>query len=249
MRLINTSSFKLRSFDGNDVPPPYAILSHTWGPDEISFEQRDRLLRSKDPGFVISSKGAMKIALFCETAKAAGFQWAWADTCSIDKSSSAELSEAINSMYEWYEQAVVCYVYLEDFSGSRNTLSIEGSRCRWFGRGWTLQELVASANVVFYNSNWQDIGTKRSLAPILSDITGIDRSLLLGDKALTDYSVAQTMRWASGWQTTRIEDRAYSLLGMFGINMPLLYGEDARAFLRLQEEILRHNTDMSILAW
>ncbi|KAI0423793.1 HET-domain-containing protein [Xylaria sp. FL1042] len=174
------------------------------------------------------------------------------DRVCIDKSSSAELTEAINSMYRWYKESDVCYAFLSDVSESRLSLpSSKGlSSSRWFTRGWTLQELLAPDNVQFYSSEWKIIGNKKEdpLCSIISDITKIDQNILRG-KDILDISIARRMYWASGRQTTRIEDLAYSLLGIFDINMPLIYGEGHKAFRRLQEEILRTTDDQSIFAW
>lgn len=118
-----------------------------------------------------------------------------------------------------------------------------------FTRGWTLQELIAPANVTFFDSQWKARGNKTSLATELSTITNIDVCLLEGSRSLEYFSVAQRMSWAASRVTTRIEDTAYCLMGLFDINMPLLYGEEEKAFRRLQEEIIRSTTDLSIFAW
>ncbi|KAH7083876.1 hypothetical protein FB567DRAFT_425731, partial [Paraphoma chrysanthemicola] len=169
------------------------------------------------------------------------------DWCCIDKSSSSELSESINSMFQWYQNAEVCYVYLADLATdsdvSRNSL------CRWFTRGWTLQELVAPKVVKFYDYKWNAIGTKVGLAHVISSSTSIPSHLLLGRSALSDSSIATRMSWAAQRQTTRLEDLAYCLLGIFEVNMPLIYGEDLRAFRRLQEELIKRNNDLTVFAW
>ena len=173
------------------------------------------------------------------------------DTNCIDKSSSAELSEAINSMFVWYRDAVVCYAYLEDVEPSpsnaaHNAVSIKSSR--WFTRGWTLQELLAPEEVLLYSRRWTKLGTKRSLAAIISDITRIPIHVLEGDGLLSS-SVAQKMSWLSTRSTTRVEDMAYCMLGIFDLNLPLLYGEGPKAFFRLQEEIIRVSNDSTIFCW
>jgi hypothetical protein len=197
--------------------------------------------------------GYQKITTFCAQARDRGFEWAWVDTCGIDKTSSAELSEAINSMYKWYEQSAVCFVYLPDVTaqvqpdGSTNSLDFNSS-C-WFTRGWTLQELIAPRSVEFYTSDWTHIGDKSSKVNELSRITGVDAGVLRGASPVWACSIARIMSWASKRVTTRKEDIAYCLLGLFGIHMPLLYGEGDRAFIRLQEEILKHSSDQSLFAW
>ncbi|KAL4893174.1 heterokaryon incompatibility protein-domain-containing protein [Aspergillus ambiguus] len=215
--------------------PEYAILSHTWGGEEVSY--RDLLDRH------CAKSGYDKIEWCCSVAKADSISWAWVDTCCIDQTSSAELTEAINSMYRWYQGAKVCYVLLSDVPSKPFTES------RWFTRGWTLQELIAPKSIIFFDGNWQAIGTKNSLRNQITECTKIPLEVLSGSKSLLDISVAQRMSWASKRRTSRIEDRAYSLLGIFDIHMPLIYGEGYKAFTRLQEEIMRVFEDYTIFAW
>jgi hypothetical protein len=152
-------------------------------------------------------------------------------------------------MFTWYHKSVVCYAYLEDLNATsvKEDLSLL-CRSRWFTRGWTLQELIAPALVVFFGSDWDEIGSRDDLVAEISEGTGIDRDLFFDGK-LSKYSVAQRMSWAAKRQTTRVEDEAYCLLGLFGVNMPLLYGEGKMAFIRLQEEIMRRSDDHSIFVW
>jgi len=178
----------------------------------------------------------------------AGIPYAWVDTCCIDKSSSAELTEAINSMYRWYQRSAICYAYLSDLSPSAS-LDTALSSCRWFTRGWTLQELIAPSEMRFFDLSWVDRGSKECLCDELSRITGIDAKVLRHELPLSSIAVAQRMAWAAKRETTRIEDRSYSLLGIFSVHMPMIYGEEERAFRRLQEEIIKSTLDMSILAW
>ncbi|KAI9657952.1 MAG: hypothetical protein M1821_002609 [Bathelium mastoideum] len=174
------------------------------------------------------------------------------DTCCIDKRSSAELSEAINSMYTWYQKAKICYVYLEDVFPDVNIMSNNNEfiHTRWATRGWTLQELLAPSDLVFYSANWAEIGRKDTPSPVLSTITGIDEDVLTGKKALEMTSIAKRMSWAARRNVTRPEDIAYCLMGIFSVNMPMLYGEGGtQAFLRLQEEIMKRSDDHSLFAW
>jgi hypothetical protein len=154
-------------------------------------------------------------------------------------------------MFMWYQNAVVCYAYLEDVTALEdiNLSNMQLYLSRWFTRGWTLQELIAPRNVVFYSSEWQKLGDKLSLASHISQITRIDTSVLCGIRRPQDVSIARRMSWASGRNTTRVEDEAYCLLGIFGVNMPLLYGEGRRAFIRLQEEILKESSDYTLFLW
>ncbi|KAI0532050.1 HET-domain-containing protein [Xylaria digitata] len=246
MRLLGVISLTLEEFFEPNVPK-YAILSHTWEQGEILFDDlRDIDQAKKKHGF-------RKVDMACKLAKSQVYEHIWIDTCCIDKSSSAELTEAINSMYRWYKKSDVCYAYLSDVFESEFSFSSPGElrESRWFTRGWTLQELLAPDNVQFYFSEWKNFGNKKEdpLCSIISEITMIDQTILRGGRDILNISVARRMYWASGRKTTRIEDLAYSLLGIFDINMPLIYGEGHKAFRRLQEEILRTTDDQSIFAW
>ncbi|KAI3318912.1 HET-domain-containing protein [Xylariaceae sp. AK1471] len=248
MRLLNCKSLRIEEFIAGRVPQ-YAILSHTWGDNEPSFtEWNSRFTRLRK----IKKAGFAKILSTCKRARQDGLLYVWVDTVCIDKSSSAELSEAINSMFAWYQSAKVCYVFLEDVASDlpdqADLLSVF-RRSRWFTRGWTLQELLAPDYILFFSRDWIELGTKKALASSISLATGIDQLCLCKEKRLRDYSIAQRMSWAADRSTTREEDIAYSLLGMFNINMPLLYGEGGKAFRRLQEEILKTSDDHSILTF
>jgi hypothetical protein len=243
MRLLNTTTIELKYFIGDDIPP-YAILSHTWDDEEVTFkDMSDRTAEGKR--LVEATAGFRKISRCCSIALADGFEWVWIDTCCIDKASSAELSEAINSMYMWYSKADVCYVYLSDVDEASHW-----KHSRWFTRGWTLQELIAPSSVIFFDRDWEEVGTKLSLHKAISGVTRIPSEALLGECRLTYCSVAQRMSWAARRKTTRSEDLAYCLLGLFRVSMPLLYGEGLeKAFVRLQIEILRNEVDTSMFAW
>jgi hypothetical protein len=283
------------------IPPPYAILSHRWEAEEVTLQEfSNPESRNK--------RGYEKIKNCCLQAKKDGYSYTWVDTCCIDKTSSAELSESINSMFKWYRNSRICYAYLSDIEidpkskmitfripespnyspespmhGYPNrplvaydpisptcsipeTFDSDGEadnisslkkpgkfsalfRSQWFSRGWTLQELLAPKNVVFYSADWQKLDTKVQLVDELSYEVGIDREALQG-KTLESFSVANRMSWVSRRNTTREEDLAYCLLGIFNVNMPLLYGEGGvKAFIRLQEEIIKACDDRSLFAW
>ncbi|KAI9148200.1 Vegetative incompatibility protein [Paramyrothecium foliicola] len=158
------------------------------------------------------------------------------------------MTEAINSMYKRYRNAEVCYAYLGDVSTNEALMGTEFARSNWFTRRWTLQELIAPPNVVFLNHQWLIIGTKRSLKAVISDITKIDVAML--DKAYPEeFSIGRRMAWASHRTTIKLEDMAYSLLWLFGLNMPLLYGKGDTAIIRLQEEIMKKSDDPYIFVW
>ncbi|KFY26672.1 hypothetical protein V493_03943 [Pseudogymnoascus sp. VKM F-4281 (FW-2241)] len=243
MRLINTSTLAIEIFfDGR--APPYAVLSHRWHDGEISLHEMQN-------GTAVERRGYAKIVQTCELAVRDGLGYAWVDTCCIDKSSSAELSVAINSMYRWYREAAVCYAFLSDVEV--DNVGVDAGvaafvSSAWFSRGWTLQELLAPAKVEFYNVSWRKIGTKATLGQAIVERTGIDMEALNGGD-LETFSIARRMSWAAGRETTVPEDAAYCLFGLFAVNMPMLYGEGERAFIRLQEEIMKHSADHSLFAW
>jgi hypothetical protein len=249
MRLINTETLEMKEFLGDPFCydfPEYAILSHTWGSDEVSLKDMSNLDTAR------AKAGFSKIARCCSIAKSEGLAWAWVDTCCIDKTSSAELSEAINSMFKWYQASTVCYAYLKDVSSEdhlRSRLRSDASWYslpRWFTRGWTLQELIAPFNVVFYSDSWLKLATKESICDQIARATKIPAGILRHTIPLPSISVGSRMVWARQRETTRPEDVAYCLLGIFDLNMPLLYGEGNKAFMRLQAEILKTTGDHSI---
>ncbi|TPX17851.1 uncharacterized protein E0L32_002952 [Thyridium curvatum] len=270
MRLLNVHTFQLVEFLGKK--PEYAILSHTWEKREILFEhmtQPTKSLKKRD--------GWDKVSNCCKQARTDGLGYVWIDTCCIDKSSSAELSEAINSMFAWYASAEICYTYLSDLElpEDRSNYDLEASlrTCRWFTRGFTLQELIAPCQVWFFDKNWNYVGKRddadendwqwsiksQPVHEMISAITHIPVPVLgRGSKReqpmerlevlMRGFSISQRMNWAAGRSTTRVEDEAYCLLGLFSIHMPLLYGEGKKAFRRLQDEIMRGSNDQSIFA-
>jgi hypothetical protein len=306
MRLIDVRTLELRWFNDNGIPE-YAILSHTWGADEVSYQElvwinrikaytasydtpsssvvslsstqddqslvmltaMETMLRTstsfatnlsgvKEEDF-LKRQGYSKIVHAAKEAQSLGFQYIWIDTCCIDKSSSAELQEAINSMYRWYSDAEICIVYLEDVwppsAGPDETrtaseiarFAFESSR--WTKRGWTLQEVVAPVICRFYLRDWRLLGEKEEYLQELSAATSIPVFVLEDRHSVSEVSVAERMSWAAHRETTRTEDLAYCLLGLFDIQMPLLYGEGSKAFIRLQEEILKTTDDYSLFAW
>ncbi|EIW58356.1 HET-domain-containing protein, partial [Trametes versicolor FP-101664 SS1] len=226
----------------------YAILSHTWRSSEDGGEQSFGDVQNIQSTV---AEGVRKQQGICTVARKAGFRLIWSDACCIDKTSSAELSEAINSMYEWYRLSDMCYVYLEDVPDDDVPTDSTSYFCisRWHDRGWTLQELIAPERVEFLTRTWHFLGTKIGLASTLENITGVNFDILTGRAPVDSVSVARRMSWAAERETTRIEDRAYSLMGLFGVHMSPIYGEGNNAFLRLQEEIIRKVPDQSIFAW
>ena len=274
MRLINVEAFleregligegkrvdrraKVLEF-GDDEETEYAILSHRWTDQEVDYNEVVKLAKmdEEERSEIRQRDGYRKIVQSCEQAKKDGYKWLWVDTCCIDKRSSAELSEAINSMYRWYENSRICYAYLHDVPGSsfpvvRDQAKYPKSKGwpEWFTRGWTLQEMIAPKDVQFFNKDWHPIGDKRTLAPTLQTITRVPQQILKEGLSSDRPCVAQIMSWAANRTTTRVEDRAYSLMGLLDVNMPMLYGEGKKTFHRLQLEIIRTSNDHSIFAW
>jgi hypothetical protein len=230
-----------------DEIPRYAILSHTWGPDaeEVTFKD---LIDSTGE----NKAGYDKIRFCGEQAKRDGIQYFWVDTCCIDKSSSAELSESINSMFRWYRDAAKYYVYLSDVSGpafenynkpERLLWELVFKKSKWFTRGWTLQELLASGSVEFFSREGNRLGDKKTLEREIHEITGIAIPALRGAPLCT-FGVDERLSWAESRQTKRKEDKAYSLLGIFDVYMTPIYGEGRdHAFKRLLKKIAKYDSD------
>lgn len=242
MRLLecdHNGKFKLtKDLAANNIPP-YAILSHTWGRDgdEVTFQDiRDDTGNEK--------AGYEKIRFCAEQAKRDGLEYFWVDTCCIDKSDQVELQKSINSMFRWYKNAARCYVYLSDIfvanhKSQQPELTWEPAfrTHRWFSRGWTLQELLAPTLVEFFSEDGLRLGDKSSLEGQIYNITGISVRALHSEK-LSQFKIEEIFKWAEKRETTHEEDWAYSLLGIFGIFMPLIYGEGrAHAVSRLKREI------------
>ena len=243
----------------DDEATEYAILSHRWiDSTEVDYEDMIDLAKMdrQEQNEIRDRPGYKKILDACKQAQTDGYEWMWVDgTCCIDKRSSAELSEAINSMYRWYGNARVCYAYLHDVDGS-SFPTWNGEKYpksngwpEWFSRGWTLQEMIAPRNLQFFNKDWQPIGNKKTLSGTLERITKVPEHILADGLEGNRPCVAQIISWAVNRTTTRVEDRAYSLMGLLDVNMPMLYGEGKKAFLRLQLEIIRSSNDQSIFAW
>lgn len=268
MRLIDVETLELKEFVDDNIPP-YAILSHTWGQEEVSFQdlcwlndyEYQRLAPTSLPALLSRTQrwrrnkataiyrrvGFEKIVQSARLAEEKRLRYVWVDTCCIDKSSSSELSEAVNSMFHWYKKSTVCFVFLSDVrSRARRRRFFENSR--WFTRGWTLQELIAPRELLFYDKYWVFIGSRTSLTTKIQEMTGIPIEDL-EERPLDSFALAVRLGWARKRNTSRKEDMAYCLMGIFSINMPLIYGEGANAFIRLQQEIIREHRGQSLFAW
>ncbi|KAI0540554.1 heterokaryon incompatibility protein-domain-containing protein [Xylaria digitata] len=271
MRLLRAADLHFEEFEGDDIPR-YAILSHRWEQDEVSYRDMFKATKAGEiPSYhpIWRKQGFQKIYNFSQRALREDFEYIWVDTCCINKESSAELQEAINSMFRWYQDSGACFAYLSDVSVAPGDANSPGDdaepgwmnsfkESQWFTRGWTLQELLAPRQLIFFDRDWNECDAADALDQEIYDITGIDiREVSSHPRAeegeegtsLQELQVGQRMSWAVHRETTRVEDRAYSLLGVFNINMPLLYGEGKRSFQRLQEEIMQVDDDVSILAW
>ena len=254
MRLLNSKTFELRNFD-NSPSPKYAIFSHRWYEDELKYEdfRAQDLLDGTNSG-----RAYDKVRNACRIARDNHFEWIWIDSCCINKASSEETSSSINSMFKWYQEADVCYVYLFDVQYRDNRASniesftsngVHGKASEWFERGWTLQELLAPRSMMFFDASWEPIGTRVQLAKEISSVTGIDARYLDGTETFRSASVAKRLSWQSHRRTTKAEDIAYTLVGILGVSLAPMYGEGSQAFMRLQEAFLNRYPDESLFAW
>lgn len=242
MRLLHSTTMQMKVWHGTNIPP-YIILSHRWEDEEDEVTLEDFTSDT-----AVLKLGYHKISKLCKIARKYQCEWVWLDTCCIDKRNSVELNEAINSMYKWYQNSLFCVAYLFDYRSKGHT---ELRDSTWFKRCWTLQELISPRVVRFYDKDWRFFGTKQELCREIAKITGVDEDTLSGADPRR-CSVAQRMSWAAGREATRIEDQAYSLLGLFDLSLPMLYGDGEKAFLALQKEILLYSgdsNDQSIFAW
>ncbi|GAW19450.1 hypothetical protein ANO14919_089370 [Xylariales sp. No.14919] len=261
MRLLDTTSYELRNGEqGSFRQEGYAILSHRWVGLEITFDElKNHTAELRTGTRPLSSPQVDKIRGACETARNQGIKWMWIDTCCINKNSATEESESINSMFKWYREAKLCITYLSDVKRDAG-LPITSSKIfqrtyneepsEWFSRGWTLQELLAPQDMQFYDRDWAYIGTKREMADTLARVSGIDARYLTGASHFREACIAVKMSWMAQRTTTREEDMAYSMVGIFGVTMTPQYGEGRGAFMRLQEILLStYHFDESLFAW
>ncbi|KAH9937837.1 HET-domain-containing protein [Epithele typhae] len=255
IQLLSTDRAELRTFASpEDVVGGYAILSHTWD-TEVKEQTYQEIVAIGDECYISGDNPrdfvSEKIRQACLVAQEHGLDWIWIDSCCINKANSAELSEAISSMFRWYASAEVCIAYLADVPGDDEPGSPDSAfrKARWHNRGWTLQEGIAPFEVYFYAKDWSLLGTKHDLHEVLEEISGIPSAVLRHTAHYSTFSVAQRMSWAAGRQLTRPEDVAYSLMGLLNVTMPTIYGEGSRAFHRLQQEIMKQTGDASLFAW
>ncbi|KAI0412493.1 HET-domain-containing protein [Xylaria grammica] len=233
LKLRDDGSFHPKWFSEDKVPP-YAILSHTWG----AGEDDEVTLNDLNDGTANNKRGFQKLQFCGKQAKSDNLHYFWVDTCCINKQDLTELTTAINSMFRWYQNAARCYVYLSDVSvrtqdGQFNHIEWDSAfhNSQWFRRGWTLQELLAPKIVDFYTRDSIRLGDKSSLKQKIAEITGIPLKALQG-QILSRFSIEERFSWAGQRQTTKPEDKAYSLLGVFGVFLPLIYGEGQSSSMR-----------------
>ncbi|PPJ51943.1 hypothetical protein CBER1_09686 [Cercospora berteroae] len=246
----------------------YAILSHRWLPEDEQEVRYADIVNCKDD--LRSKPGWTKLEWCRRQATADGLFHVWAGTACIDKSNSQELTESINSMYKWYKEAEVCYVYLQDMpdpesgalgsdlvtpeaeivdtTATDQSLPLDAAveddhkspvwdtwsrdafgKCSWFTRAWTLQEMIAPHRIRFYSQSWRFICNLEDIIADIAELTGVHESLWTQQRPLASFS--------------------YSLLGLMGVSIPVVYGEGTNAFQRLQDEILRSGSDDSIFAF
>ena len=242
MYLINVRSLELEEF-GDETQVQYAVLSHRWQAGELIFEDT---VRKQGHRYLPVDQIPEKVQRCCRQAANDGLSYVWIDTCCINKTDASQHEEAINSMFSYYQNAEVCYSYHFDVPGVFLTKS------ELFKRGWTLQELLAPRKLVLFDRDWNKLGERLGLADQISNTTGIPSHVLRDafvPNADTRLLAAETISWAQGRSTGRAADKAYSLLGLLDINMPMLYGLRERAFLKLQEAILLEHDDYSVFAW
>jgi hypothetical protein len=237
MRLINVETMQLHYLpDADIVDIEYATLSHTWGQYEATYQEWNNA-QARD------SDDSKKIRDACQVVKESiGLQWLWADTCCINKADKAEVSEAVNSNFLWYQSSRVCLAYLSDVptanTNDNELLSSQVRNSRWFTRGWTLSELLAPPQLIFYAADWTVLGQRNdSLAELICEITGINQMYISGQYHARQASVGEKAFWMSNRRTTRVEDMAYCMLGILGIEMDVHYGEGQRAMDRLLNKI------------
>ncbi|KAK2742724.1 het and ankyrin domain protein [Colletotrichum kahawae] len=247
MRLLHCLQQKIYHFT---YPPSvqYAIFSHTW-----SSPHDDEWLSYTPAGQRSHSTKQDIIRRVCNLALSHNLQYVWIDEACIDKSSSADVSETINSLPKYFQRATICFAFLVDLPcGTAVPCRDTWARCQFWTRAWTLQELILPSNLQFYDAQWHLRGERSSehLHSLISGITGIDEDILNHERTLDQASVARKMSWAACRRSFSPEDLAYSLLGLFGVCMPIVFGEgEERAFRRLQEEIVKHTNDSSLFAW
>ncbi|KAF1951964.1 HET-domain-containing protein [Byssothecium circinans] len=246
MRLLHTRTLTFTEFRVSRVPD-YAILSHRWLEYEVSYSDMFNLTDE-----IKQTNGYKKIVHCCKQAASVGLDYVWIDTCCVNKQDKDEVAYAINAMFAWYRKSQVCYCYMYDVPKNDLDLEHKDSKFRtsqWFTRGWTLQELLAPLYLIFFNHDWEEIGTKSSFKGIIAEITGIAPSIVVLNQG-GDVSVAQRLAWAAERQTQVAADKSYCLTDLGTINSIGSVEEDEeKAFFRLQVQMLKTSDDQSLFCW
>ncbi|KAF4913378.1 Vegetative incompatibility protein HET-E-1 [Colletotrichum fructicola] len=255
MIFLRTDTVELTKHISEYDPPLYAVLSHTWGPEEVMYEDL-----VGDRSKAVAKAGFTKIREACRIAfEEYHLEYLWTDTCCTDRKNEAELNASINSSFRRFRSAALCIAYLSDFDYDPSSAhpKVDNSQLpyqllrqsRWFTRSWTIQELIAPVRLLFYSRQWELFQERSQLVQLLYHITGIDPYALVGGDP-AKIPVARRMYWAASRNATRLEDLAYSLHGLFDVEVAPNYGEgDTNAFIRLQEAILEKAKDPTIFAW
>ncbi|KAG2149017.1 uncharacterized protein EDB93DRAFT_1143122 [Suillus bovinus] len=229
----------------------WVMLSHRWERKEpLLHDIQHKVIYDLDPVGTI-----VKLQKFCEVSRSAGYRWAWSDTCCIDQNNNLELQRSVNCMFAWYHHSALTIVYLSDVPPLSKSGALANST--WNTRGWTVQEFLAPKIILFYQSDWKLYLDNRSRNHKQSvNIMGeLERSTGINARALVDFhpgtrDAREKLRWASTRVTTLQEDIAYSLFGIFGVHLPVIYGENRQNALgRLLQEIIAHSGDITVLDW
>ncbi|KAF1979740.1 HET-domain-containing protein, partial [Bimuria novae-zelandiae CBS 107.79] len=254
MRLMHTRTLTFTEFRVSRVPD-YAILSHRRLEDEVTYSDMFNLMDTMK-----QTDGYEKIVNCCKQAASVGLDYVWIDTCCINKREKDEVTYAINAMFAWYRKSQVCYCYMYDVPKNDLEPEHKDSKFRtsqWFTRGWTLQELLAPLYLIFFNSDWEEIGAKSSFKGITAEITGIAPSIVVLNQG-GEVSVAQRLSWAAERQTSVGADKSYCLMGLLGVNMPMrlqtgdekeVEEDEEKTFFRLQVKMLKTSDDQSLFCW
>ncbi|KAG2151687.1 uncharacterized protein EDB93DRAFT_270055 [Suillus bovinus] len=229
----------------------WVMLSHRWERKEpLLHDIQDKVIYDLDPVGTI-----VKLQKFCKVAHNAGYRWAWSDTCCIDQNNNVELQQSVNSMFVWYHYSALTVIYLSDVPHSSKSGALANSI--WNTRGWTVQEFLAPKIVIFYQADWTPYlnNFSHNHKQSLNIMDELEHSTGINARALVDFrpgtrDVREKLRWASNRDTTREEDIAYSLFGIFDVTLPVIYGEKRQKALgRLLQEIIAHSGDITALDW
>jgi hypothetical protein len=228
----------------------YVMLSHKWEDNEPLYQDVIHIAVYD----LDKSPTRDKLQMFCKIVRDAGFDWAWSDTCCINKSDHFVLQEALVAMFKWYQGSAMMIVFLRGVRSASQLGAL--ARSIWNTRAWTLQEYVAAKVIHFYTEDWTlymnlDIPNHKESPAIISEMeeaTRVSAQTLMVLRPGSD-DIREKLCLAARRETTIVEDAAYSLLGIFSMSLPVVYGEGDHALGRLLSQLLTSSGDMSILAW